>query len=171
MQDYEQWLKTHFQNVCSSPLAERHHRLWRWFQSLKTGEMVPAQIEVWPRGGAKSSTADLGCAFLNHQKKEVKRHFVLYVCGTQEQAELHVQAIATLFEKLKVKRLLGKYNTSKGWRQDQLRTTTDFNVAAYGLDGASRGVKLDQYRPDRHYLRQRRQRLCQRSLQRHVGAV
>jgi predicted phage terminase large subunit-like protein len=127
-------------------MAPRHRRLWKWFQSLQKGKLLPAQIEVWPRGGAKSSTAELGCAYLNHKKNW--RHFVLYVCGTQEQAELHIQAIASLFDTLKVKRAVDQYNNSKGWRQDLLRTTTNFNVAAYGLDVASRGVKLDQYRPD-----------------------
>ena len=34
------------------------------------------------------------------------------------------------------------------WRRDQLRTENGFNVASFGLDAASRGVKLDEFRPD-----------------------
>lgn len=47
-----------------------------------------------------------------------------------------------------MERALNKYGTAKGWRRDQLRTQNGFNVSAYGLDVACRGVKLDQYRPD-----------------------
>lgn len=73
---------------------------------------------------------------------------MLYVSETQEQADKHVQSVATLFERLGVDRNVGKYGTSKGWRRDQLRTANGFNVAAIGLDTAARGIKLDQYRPD-----------------------
>jgi predicted phage terminase large subunit-like protein len=79
---------------------------------------------------------------------KLSRRFVLYVSETQDQADLHVQAIATLFERLGVERAVGRYGTSKGWRRDQIRTANGFNVAAYGLDVAARGVKLDAYRPD-----------------------
>jgi predicted phage terminase large subunit-like protein len=142
---YAKWLGDHFPKVCYAPLSERHHRLWRWFASLSRGALVPAQVEVWPRGGAKSSTAELGVAYIGYH---LQRNFTLYVCGTQDQADLHVQAIGSLFEEIGVERAVGKYGSAKGWRRDQLRTADGFNVAAIGLDVASRGVKLDQFRPD-----------------------
>ncbi|HVT12986.1 MAG TPA: phage terminase large subunit [Fimbriimonadaceae bacterium] len=141
------WLLSHFPAIATHPFAERHRRLWAWFESLSPGGTVPPRprVEVWPRGGAKSSTAELGCAYLSTR---LTRRFVLYVSGTQAQADLHVQSIASHLEELGVDRAVSRYGTSKGWRRDQLRTVDGFYVAAYGLDGASRGIKIEQYRPD-----------------------
>lgn len=43
---------------------------------------------------------------------------------------------------------MNKFGNVKGWRRDQLRTDNGFNIAGFGLDAASRGVKLDEFRPD-----------------------
>lgn len=79
---------------------------------------------------------------------KLARRYVLYVSATQDQADKHVQSIATMLEQVGVERSVGKYGNSRGWRRDQLRTATGFNVEAMGLDTASRGVKLDEFRPD-----------------------
>ena len=142
---WQVWLENRFPNVCTAPFSPRHVRLWEWFESLTPGEKPPARVEVWPRGGAKSSTAELGCVRLG---VKLTRRFVLYVSETQEQADKHVQSVGALFEALGVERAVNRYGSSKGWRRDQLRTANGFNVAAYGLDAAARGVKLDHYRPD-----------------------
>lgn len=142
---YSKWLEQYFPSVATHPLAERHHRLWNWFTALVPGVKPRPRVEVWPRGGAKSSTGELGCAYIGQR---LLRRFVLYVSATQDQADLHVQAIATFLEAVGIERGISKYGHSKGWRRDQLRTSEGFNVAAYGLDTAARGVKLDQYRPD-----------------------
>jgi phage terminase large subunit-like protein len=139
------WLETAFPHVCTAPFSARHARLWEWFEGLTPGQKPPARVEVWPRGGAKSSTAELGCVRLG---VKLTRRFVLYVSETQDQADKHVQSVGSLFENLQVERAVNKYGSSKGWRRDQLRTANGFNVAAYGLDAAARGVKLDHYRPD-----------------------
>jgi intein/homing endonuclease len=76
------------------------------------------------------------------------RRFVLYVSGTQGQANKHVAGIATKFEQLGVPPLVGAYGNSKGWKVDLLRTSNGFNVLALGLDAAARGLKLDDFRPD-----------------------
>lgn len=102
-------------------------------------------MEGWPRGGAKSTTAELGVAFIGAR---LSRRYVLYVSGTQDQADKHVQSIATLFEKIGIDRSLNKYGNSKGWRRNQLRTSTGFNIEAIGLDVAARGIRLDEFRPD-----------------------
>lgn len=73
---------------------------------------------------------------------------MLYVCATQEQGDLHVQAIANLLEEMGVERNLNKHGHSRGWRRNQLRTACGFNVAALGLDVAARGIKFDEFRPD-----------------------
>lgn len=143
--EYADWLRVRFAHIATAPLGERHKRLWEWFEALEPGIKPPARVEVWPRGGAKSSTGELGCAYL---AERMTRKFVLYVSGTQSQADLHVQAVGSLLEQMGVSRAVSKYGASKGWRRDQLRTNSGFNVAAYGLDTASRGVKIDNYRPD-----------------------
>lgn len=76
------------------------------------------------------------------------RKFCLYVSNTQEQADLHVQNIADLFEKLGIDRALNKYGHSKGWRRNLLRVANGFNVQSLGLDTASRGIKIEEFRPD-----------------------
>lgn len=143
--NWREWLFDNFADVATQGLSPRHERLWEWIEALTPGTQPRARIEVWPRGGAKSSTAELGCARVG---VKLSRRFALYVSGTQDQADLHVQSIGALFERAGVDRAINKYGSSRGWRRDQLRTANGFNVAAYGLDAAARGVKLDQYRPD-----------------------
>lgn len=142
---YEDWLSHYFPHIATAPLAERHHRLWKWFEALEPGKPCDAQVEIWARGSAKSSTAELGVAYL---ERKTSRRFVLYVSATQDQADLHVRAIASLLEAIGVDKAVGRYGHAKGWRRDQLITASGFAVAAYGLDTAGRGVKIDQFRPD-----------------------
>lgn len=147
------WLARNFADVAHSPMAERHKRLWTWFTSLGEANTPTPQhpktqaprVEVWPRGGAKSATAELACAYL---ATRLTRRFVLYVSATQNQADLHIQTIASHLEHLNIQRAVSKYGASRGWRRNQLRTAEGFHVAAYGLDGASRGIKIGRYRPD-----------------------
>lgn len=142
---WEEWVRGKFPHVTRFPFGSRHRRLWDWFDSLLPGVRPKPRVEVWPRGGAKSSTAELCCSWLG---VKLSRRFVLYVSETQEQADKHVQAIASCFETLGVERAVNQYGNSRGWKRDQLRTANGFNVAALGLDTAARGIKLDQFRPD-----------------------
>jgi len=144
--EWQPWLAKYFPHVATAPFAERHVRLWEWFDALKPSDQPRPRIEIWPRGGAKSSTGELGCV---RSCVKLSRRFVLYVSGTQEkQANPHVQAIGGHLERIGVERALNNYGNSRGWTVNLLRTANGFNVAALGLDAASRGVKLDQYRPD-----------------------
>lgn len=119
-------------------------------------------MEVWPRESGKSSTCQLiavrvGSTVLPFEikasgKTEIvnrpRRHFLLYVSGTQKQANTHVQAIAAKFEQMGIGRSVNEYGVSRGWSASLLRTDTNFNVLAIGLDAAARGLKLDDFRPD-----------------------
>ncbi len=142
---YEIWLQSNFPWHARSPLATRHHRLWRWFDAFEEGKRQCTQVEVWPRGGGKSTTTELGVAYL---AAKLSRRFVLYVSGTQHQADRHTQAIASMLESLGFDRMVGKYNSSRGWSASTLRTSSGFNCMALGLDTAARGIKLDEFRPD-----------------------
>lgn len=85
-----------------------------------------------------------------------RRRYCLYVSRTQDQADDHVASIATLLEAPEMaafypamaSRRLGKYGQSRGWRVNRLWTASGFVVDAIGLDKATRGVKLEDVRPD-----------------------
>jgi terminase large subunit-like protein len=144
---WRSWLARYFPRATSAGFSPRHVRLWDWLDSLRphAEPTDPVRVEIWPRGGAKSTTAELGVAYVGTQ---FRRRFALYVCGTQAQANKHVQAIRVAFETLGISRAIDRYGYSLGWRMDLLRVAGGFNVLAFGLDSAARGVKLDDFRPD-----------------------
>lgn len=140
------FLAKYFPHIASAPMADRHKRVWEWFSSLRPGTAPPPpNIEIWGRGGAKTSTFQLGTAYVG---AHLKRRFVLYLSETQDQAREHVSGIGDLLEELGIERLTNTFGTAKGWRKDQLRTAHGFNVVALGLDTAARGIKLGKFRPD-----------------------
>jgi len=133
--------------------AEHHRAFWRWLWSIEPGVRPEAFLGIWPRGGAKSTSAEMGAVALGCRGK---RRYGLYVCGTQPQADDHVGNVGAMLQGDRVERwypamaarLVDKFGTSKGWRRNRLRTATGFTVDAIGLDTASRGVKLEDQRPD-----------------------
>ncbi|OJU64518.1 MAG: hypothetical protein BGO01_20630 [Armatimonadetes bacterium 55-13] len=142
---WRSWIKQYFPHVASKPFAKRHERVWDWFDSLEFNCPPPdPDIEIWGRGGAKSTTLELGVAYVG---AKLSRPFVLYVSETQDQAREHVQSIGDYLEAIGVQRLTGVFGNQKGWRKDQLRTAHGFNVMALGLDVAARGIKLGSFRP------------------------
>lgn len=151
--NWRDWLAALFPAYVSAGFAPRHEALWAWVWSIVDGARVPPFVAIWPRGGAKSTTAELGCVALGHRRA---RHYTLYVCATQEQADDHVANIAGLLEtpvlerhdREMAQRAVGKFGNSKGWRRNRLRTAAGFTVDALGLDTAARGVKLEEHRPD-----------------------
>lgn len=143
--DWRSWLAANFPAVCSSPFGDRHVGLWEWFDGLQPGKSCRPRVECWPRGGGKSITAELGVTRVG---VKLSRRFVLYLSETQDQANMHVGAIGTFLETLGVERAVNQYGQAKGWKVSLLRTSAGFNVLALGLDAASRGVKLDEFRPD-----------------------
>lgn len=72
---------------------------------------------------------------------------MIYISETQEQADKHVTAVATLLEKYGADRALNKYGTPRGWRRDRVSTANGFTLDALGLDTAARGTKIDENRP------------------------
>lgn len=151
---WHNWLAAVVPSVCTAPFAPHHSEFWEWLWAIEPGQQpAEAFVGVWARGGAKSSSAEAGCVALGCRRR---RFYVLYVCGTQDQADDHVGNIAALLEHDAVAlwypgmadRLLGKFGNSKGWRRNRIRTASGFTVDALGLDTAARGVKLENERPD-----------------------
>lgn len=132
----------------------RHHaEFWDWLWSIEAGQPSPSFVALWPRGGAKSTSAEAGCVAVGAKRT---RRFILYVSGTQDQANQHVQNIGAMLESPDVEefypdlasRQVNKYGYSRGWTINRLRTNAGFQIDAIGLDKAIRGVRVDDVRPD-----------------------
>lgn len=137
----------------SRPFADHHHRFWDWAWAIEVDSRPDPFVAVWPRGGAKSTTAEMAVAMLGARGK---RRYCLYVSETQDQADDHVANVAAILESPEMEiafpqmgeRLLGKFGASKGWKVNRLRTSSGFTVDAIGLEGGARGIKLEEMRPD-----------------------
>lgn len=145
------WLRanfsTYFQDVhgYDIPFAERHLEFWRWVWALRPGVSVDPFFAVWPRAGGKSSSVEMACSVIAYFGL---RRYGLYLSSVQQQADDHVSNVAGLLEMLGVDRSVNKYGHSRGWRVNRLRTDDGFTLDAIGLEAASRGVKLEENRPD-----------------------
>lgn len=142
---WQDWLSRHFSDVASAPLADHHKRFWEWGEALELGKRQSAFVECWPRGGGKSTTAELVTA---RAVVRASRRFILYVCATQEAADKHVEDIKTPLEALGIGRQVSMYGVSRGWRQSYLRTENHITIMGIGLDKNVRGLKVGARRPD-----------------------
>jgi hypothetical protein len=153
LDDWEDWLKRLFPAYVTKPFAARHVDLWEWVERLQPGVKQPAFVAIWPRGGAKSSSAELACVRLGARKT---RKYIWYISRTQDKADKHVETIAALLESTAIarehpdlaSRKVGKYGNSKGWRRSRLRTASGLTIDALGLDVGARGAKVEEQRPD-----------------------
>lgn len=144
--NWKAWLKSSFPTYVTSEFAPRHIEFWEWVDSIKKGERPRPFCAFWPRGGAKSTSAELACVRLGEYLQV--RKYCWYISSTQEKADRHVESIADLLEKSGSERMLNKYGSSKGWRRSRLRTARGLTVDALGLDTGARGAKVEDQRPD-----------------------
>lgn len=144
--DWRTWLKRTFPTYVTSNFAPRHVEFWEWADSVKKGVRPRPFVAPWPRGGAKSTSAELAAVRLGEDRQV--RKYCWYVSSTQDKADKHVESIADLLEKSGSERALNKYGSSKGWRRERLRTARGFTVDAVGLDTGTRGAKVEDQRPD-----------------------
>jgi hypothetical protein len=144
---WREWIDAKFSAYTTAPMAPRHERVWEWAASLQPGVRTRPVVECWPRGSAKSTTAELVCTYLADSPSP-RRRFALYVSNTQEQANSHVASISAMLEHAGIGRMENRYGKSRGWTRTLLRTNTGFSIMAFGLDTGMRGIKLDRYRPD-----------------------
>lgn len=147
------WLLTLFPGQFAAPHFAQHHvDFWEWVWALEAGVRPSPFTAIWPRGAAKSTSAECAAVAIGARRA---RRYGLYVGETQEQADDHVQNIATLLEAKTVElfypgmadRAVGKFGNVKGWRRNRLRTASGFTIDAIGLDSAARGAKVDDDRP------------------------
>ena len=151
--DWQGWLADVFSGYIRPPYATYHAQYWQWLWSIEPNNAASPFVAVWPRGFGKSTSVEVGVAMAAARRT---RKYALYVCATQEQADTHVQNIATLLESpgfakhfpATARRRIGKYGNSQGWRRNRLRTESGFTIDAIGLDTAARGAKVDEDRPD-----------------------
>lgn len=152
-EDWRTWLRTLFPGAVSAPLAERHVEAYDFLWNVQPDTVYPAEIKIWPRGGGKSTTLEVGTVMLGARRS---RRFVLYVRETQKQANASVANIAAKLQSASVERFypaladraVNRFGLSKGYTQDVLRTADGFVVMGLGLDAAARGLKIEDLRPD-----------------------
>lgn len=142
---WEFWLKSKFSAYVPFSFAAHHIEFWDWLDAIEKGERPRPFVAPWGRGGAKSTSAELGVVRLWEKQT---RKYIWYVSSTQDKADKHVESIASLLEYAGAKRAIGKYGASRGWRRERLRTSTGLTVDALGLDTGMRGAKVDDQRPD-----------------------
>lgn len=151
--DWQPWLVALFPEYVKHGFAAHHQEFWEWVWAIQQERRPAPFVAVWPRGGAKSTSAELAAVALGARGV---RRYALYICETQDQADDHVANIAALLESDTVAahyptladRAMSKFGNPKGWRRNRLRTAAEFTVDALGLDTAARGVKLETQRPD-----------------------
>ena len=150
---WRRWVQVLFPEATSAPFAPRHEAFYEFLWNVQPGVSYPAEILIWPRGGGKSTSLEVGTVMLAARGS---RRFVLYVRETQKQANASVANIAAKLQSATVERYyplladraLNKFGLSKGYTQSVLRTADGFVVMAIGLDAAARGLKIEDLRPD-----------------------
>lgn len=152
-ENWGEWLAACFPEYVIHPFGPHHEKHWNWVWLLKRGVRPDALLDAWPRGGAKSTSAEMSCVAVGALDK---RSYGLYISATQDQADDHVQNVADMLAAPEIERRypnlaarkVSKYGTSAGWRRNRLRTQSGFTIDAVGLDKGFRGLKLEQRRPD-----------------------
>lgn len=147
------WLRLFFPRHAVHPFARHHAELWEWAQAITAGQRPSPFVEILARGGAKSTSAEMACVYLGARRA---RRYGWYISETQDQADDHVMNIAGMLEADTVaqhypklsERRVGKFGNQRAWRRNRLWTADGFVIDALGLDVASRGVKLEEMRPD-----------------------
>lgn len=150
--DWQQWLQACFPSCFTADFAAHHEAFWAHVWAI-TPEVRPRPlVAVWPRGGGKSSSTEPATILLGVKG----RKYALYISGTQDQADKHVESIGQMLESPAfaahypafANRMVSKYGHSKGWRRNRLTTQSGYTIDAAGLDTAVRGLKRESARPD-----------------------
>lgn len=150
---WEDWVKALFAEFANKPFAGHHVEFWDWVWAIERNVRPVPFVAIWPRGGAKSSSAEMACVAIGARRV---RRYAWYICESQTQADTHVQTIADLLESAAVQysfpalaqRRVGIHGNSRGWRRNRLSTASGLTIDAIGLDTARRGSRMREARPD-----------------------
>lgn len=150
---WREWLIRIFPDYVKHPFGERHVKFWEWVENIERDIKPRPFVALWPRGGSKSTSAELACVRLGYKRQ---RSYIWYVSSTQDKADKHVETIGSMLESGNIEdydpaiaqRKVGKYSNSRGWRRNRLRTKSGLTIDALGLDVGARGGKVENQRPD-----------------------
>lgn len=136
-----------------APMAAEHKAIWEWVTNVPADERCLPLAVCLPRGRGKSTTLErASVAMAAHGVKT----FIWYVSGTQDQADKHLETIASLLESPLIERFypslgarrIGKYGNQRGWRRNRIWTEAGVIWEAVGLNVGVRGVKVEDRRPN-----------------------
>lgn len=143
--ELDNWFARYFPEVLSSPMSPEHEEIWEWIEGMGVDDSPGTLCAFLARGGGKSTTIEVGLARIC---AKLSRRYVLYISDTQDQADTHVQSVEATLSAVGAEPLISKLGRVRAWRRNQMRTANGFNIAAFGLDGAARGTKIEHFRPD-----------------------
>lgn len=158
--DWRFWLRTVGPNTFTGSFAPFHQEFWEWFWRLiaKRRAGLPitdeeqAFLAIWARGMGKSANVEWAAIA---EGALIGKGYVLYVSGTQNLADGHVQSIRERLESDEITEYyphlgqpkVGKHGNQFGWRQDFLITSGGWAIRPIGLDVGVRGGRVGDLRP------------------------
>jgi len=87
---WRECLKSLFPDYVDKPFGKRHVDFWEWIESIDTKNKPRPFVALWPRGGAKSTSAEMACVRVGNKRV---RKYIWYVSSTQDKADKHVETI------------------------------------------------------------------------------
>ena len=157
---WREWLRACGPRTFTGSFADFHVEFWDWFWSLllkrQAGEPLTDEdlvfLAIWARGQGKSSHVEWAAIA---EGAVIGKGYVLYVSGTQTQAEGHVTDIRERLESEEVGKYyphlsnpqVGRHGNQYGWRQNFLRTEGGWAIRPIGLDVGVRGGRVGDLRP------------------------
>ncbi len=64
---WQEWLNTLFSYYVAS-FAPHHEEFWNWVWAIQPGDRPPPFIGIWPRGGGKSTNAEIAVIALGARR-------------------------------------------------------------------------------------------------------
>lgn len=149
----ELWLRFFFPQYLTHELAPHQWEFWHHVWGIDANRPAEPFLAIWPRGGAKSTSLELGVVMLAARSR---RRYAVYVSSTQDLADRHVATVGALLESDRLAQAyphvggpsVSRFGNPKGWRRNRLSVASGFIVDSIGLDTAARGIKVEEQRPD-----------------------
>jgi hypothetical protein len=133
--DWRQRIPLVFPKSASAPFADRHVEFWTWGNAIELESSPDPFVAAWPRGGAKSTSAEMLVADLGARGK---RRYCLYVRMTQDKADDSVQNVASLLEGETIER---HYPSTRSGRSASSGARARGAVTASGRRAASSSTR------------------------------